>query len=404
MKRIFTLLVAMALMATSFAQVSVKTSNVKESPFNGKFIQKSAKSAEQGWISTADYLENYWGEGTIVAGSSNYLQNDSLGLVLFSDTYSHPWFYSVSQTFDFESNFWDLASLEGDFSLVNTSSFNVDSLAIFALYLRENNFPAGAVDTLIVGVMTDLIETETPVYSYTNYDNSCFYYFEFDPQTSLPVGAQIFKVPLDESFISEEAEDGEGYYLTEIDLPLNLTNVTGKAWNIAYTFKPGYTVGMNDTLPSHFHFTTWKSPDPSYTIDGNNPDICDNLSHGQYNCSFTNGNIDYYYPAFAFGSSAFHYPRMYVKVACSDCAYVGVEEMEKENITVYPNPATSNFTVKLNGDENAHIQLFNLVGQQVYSETAANTTTINVSNLKAGIYMLKVSQNGKIYTSKVIVK
>ena len=97
-------------------------------------------------------------------------------------------------------------------------------------------------------------------------------------------------------------------------------------------------------------------------------------------------------------------PDISFHVTCNSCSNVNVEEMEKENITVYPNPASNYLNVTLAGDEAATVQLFNLVGQQVYSETAVNSASINVANLKAGVYMLKVSQNGKVYTSKVVVK
>ena len=73
-------------------------------------------------------------------------------------------------------------------------------------------------------------------------------------------------------------------------------------------------------------------------------------------------------------------------------------------LTVYPNPATNHFTVNTGNDEKASIQLFNIVGQQVYSETFTGSTTVSVANLHSGVYMLKVNQNGKVNTTKVVVK
>ena len=109
-----------------------------------------------------------------------------------------------------------------------------------------------------------------------------------------------------------------------------------------------------------------------------------------------------YYPAPFW--STLHYPYIMPKLSCSDCAIIGVEEMEKENISVYPNPATNKFTVNLAGSEKANIEMFNLVGQKVYNCTATEKAEINVSSFRPGIYMLKVSQNGQVYTSKVVVK
>ena len=405
MKKIFTLVVAVVFAASSFAQVSLQNMNGKVKTNNFKGIEKSVKSSEEGWISMAAYLEGYWGEGSVENGSGNYLQIDSLGLAQFGDEYSHPWFFSVSQIYDFTSSFWTDASVEGELSLTETESFDIDSISISGFYFRGDRYPANTKDTLVVGVRTDLIESEVPVYSFSAYENTCFYYLPYDAANGVAEGAQIFKFPIDESYISEPADEEGSFYLSSFDFPLNLTNVTGKAWHISYTFKRGYDIAMNDTLDyySQAEFFTWKSPDPNYSISANNPEICANLSHGQFNNAFTNGVVDYYYPDFAY-SSPFHYPRMFVKVACNDCKYVAVEEMEKENLTVYPNPAHNYFKVELAGDSKANIQLFNLVGQQVYSETASNVATINTSNLKAGIYMLKVSQDGKVYTSKVVVK
>ena len=113
MKKIFTLVVAVVFAASSFAQVSLQNMNGKVKTNNFKGIEKSVKSSDEGWISMAAYLEGYWGEGSVENGSGNYLQIDSLGLAQFGDEYSHPWFFSVSQTYDFTSSFWTNASVDG---------------------------------------------------------------------------------------------------------------------------------------------------------------------------------------------------------------------------------------------------------------------------------------------------
>ena len=92
-------------------------------------------------------------------------------------------------------------------------------------------------------------------------------------------------------------------------------------------------------------------------------------------------------------------------VNCSNCAGISVNDLEAKNITVRPNPATNNFTVELDNDSQAQVQLFNLVGQVVYNaQTNNQTVNVNISNLNSGVYMLKVTQNGRIYTSKVLVQ
>jgi hypothetical protein len=60
--------------------------------------------------------------------------------------------------------------------------------------------------------------------------------------------------------------------------------------------------------------------------------------------------------------------------------------------------------VNLGNDEKANIQLFNIVGQLVYNENIVGTAQVNVANLHTGVYMLKVNQNGKVYTTKVVVR
>lgn len=104
-------------------------------------------------------------------------------------------------------------------------------------------------------------------------------------------------------------------------------------------------------------------------------------------------------------TSIYPYPYIGLTITCNDCDMLSVKDIEKKNITVRPNPATNQFTVDLDGEGTAQLQLFNLVGQLVYSDVTGNASaTVNVSNLNSGVYVLKITQNGKVYTSKVVVR
>ncbi len=70
--------------------------------------------------------------------------------------------------------------------------------------------------------------------------------------------------------------------------------------------------------------------------------------------------------------------------------------------TVYPNPVSDKINVSLSNDESAVAVLYNLVGQEVKrTEISAQVSTIDVADLAAGIYMLKVNQGNKSQTVKI---
>jgi len=94
-------------------------------------------------------------------------------------------------------------------------------------------------------------------------------------------------------------------------------------------------------------------------------------------------------------------------IACKRLTSIveNVLENTTDAFKVSPNPATNNFTLTLINAGVAQVELFNLVGQKVYGTTTAEQTlNVDVSNFSNGIYMLRVSQNEKIHTSKVIVR
>ncbi|MGZ4048968.1 MAG: FG-GAP-like repeat-containing protein [Bacteroidia bacterium] len=71
------------------------------------------------------------------------------------------------------------------------------------------------------------------------------------------------------------------------------------------------------------------------------------------------------------------------------------ENFIRFNFDLFPNPASNNFTVKINNSENKMylFELFNVMGQLIREEkTADNLLTIDAQSLKQGVYICKVSE------------
>ena len=188
-----------------------------------------------------------------------------------------------------------------------------------------------------------------------------------------------------------------------------MTNLTQKQIAVIVTFIPGCERTTSSVIGedlNRFSLLMYDDPRDGYTSSGSEELLNDyqvGLFHDGDNFVSSNAWYPIYQPnMFWVGNPK---PSIGLHVVCNDCAVVNVPEMEKNNMTVYPNPATNNFTVNLgDNDAKATIQLFNIVGQQVYSETITGSAQVNVANLHSGVYMLKVNQNGNVTTTKVVVK
>lgn len=86
------------------------------------------------------------------------------------------------------------------------------------------------------------------------------------------------------------------------------------------------------------------------------------------------------------------------------------EEELSRNFTVYPNPATSTLNIELvnNRQLNAKIRITDIQGKEcvknevVFGSTAA--ATLDVSNLKAGMYFIEIETEENKYTGKISVE
>ena len=76
------------------------------------------------------------------------------------------------------------------------------------------------------------------------------------------------------------------------------------------------------------------------------------------------------------------------------------------SISVKPNPTQDQLTIQfpasLSTADDIQVDFYNVVGVVVLSKKIQNSSTISIAGLENGVYILKVSQGGLIYTERVI--
>lgn len=80
-----------------------------------------------------------------------------------------------------------------------------------------------------------------------------------------------------------------------------------------------------------------------------------------------------------------------------------IDSEQINNIFIYPNPINDYFNIS--GIENANIEIYNILGSLVYTKNnLINNSTIDVNNLKSGVYIIKVIDKNNTFTSKIIIE
>jgi hypothetical protein len=96
------------------------------------------------------------------------------------------------------------------------------------------------------------------------------------------------------------------------------------------------------------------------------------------------------------------------KIKSGNAPYVNVDD---KKTTVFPNPVTDYFTIEtdLDSEDGALLEVLNVLGETVYSQKTSYAAQITVSgapiaNLKAGVYLLKITSGQAVVISKIIKK
>ncbi|RZJ74494.1 MAG: T9SS type A sorting domain-containing protein [Flavobacterium sp.] len=85
--------------------------------------------------------------------------------------------------------------------------------------------------------------------------------------------------------------------------------------------------------------------------------------------------------------------------------FLSVKTSDKPDFVVYPNPVQDKLTLITQQLANtASVEIYNAIGQSVYQAALPANKEIDFSIFSAGVYFVKISDNGKSVTKKVVRK
>ncbi|HEY9082742.1 MAG TPA: T9SS type A sorting domain-containing protein [Vicingaceae bacterium] len=89
--------------------------------------------------------------------------------------------------------------------------------------------------------------------------------------------------------------------------------------------------------------------------------------------------------------------------ACENVTVVGIDELSKTPVTIYPNPNNGVFNVV--SSEQVTITIYNMLGEMVLTNVLnGGNHTLSLNSHPKGVYFVNIQQNERVTTYKMIVK
>jgi len=87
----------------------------------------------------------------------------------------------------------------------------------------------------------------------------------------------------------------------------------------------------------------------------------------------------------------------------SSIELLGVNEIEKSNFKLYPNPVNEELNISFLKDTDGIMTIYNILGEEVLTKNVSGVSNqINVSNLQSGIYLVNITSENSSVTKKVV--
>ncbi len=173
-------------------------------------------------------------------------------------------------------------------------------------------------------------------------------------------------------------------------------------------------VNLNFTLPPGKNYSIRTSANPNLYRNNANVTFPYNMTD-TLSITGTNQGAQYYYFFYDWevelGGATCTSPQTPVTAYVEDCTGIDDNWDLSNNISVYPNPSSGNFTLDIimPGSGDALVKVTDLVGREIYSRQLLNlsgkhTSAISLENVSRGIYMLDVKIGKKNYIRKLVVQ
>jgi hypothetical protein len=171
-------------------------------------------------------------------------------------------------------------------------------------------------------------------------------------------------------------------------------NVTFSWKDTFYNNFSTFASGSNTNKDSFFknpNFVSANITNPNFHILANSP--CINSGNPSYITSANELDID-------------NQPRANGRIDCGadEFSTLGTNDFNRQDVKIFPNPIENSLKIQTNSDAAFNIEIFNQLGQLVTKTFGLENENFDVSELKTGIYILRIYNENFRYTDQIIKK
>ena len=89
----------------------------------------------------------------------------------------------------------------------------------------------------------------------------------------------------------------------------------------------------------------------------------------------------------------------------TNCSTTGVEQLtdSNEQVNIYPNPASTSLTLTLSKGDGTLMQVYDVNGKLVLSQTISGKTSIDASTLNEGVYNISLQSNEGVINKRLVI-
>lgn len=95
---------------------------------------------------------------------------------------------------------------------------------------------------------------------------------------------------------------------------------------------------------------------------------------------------------------------LFIDTTAPDALVLSTKSFESiSGLSIYPNPAKTVLNITSNSFATKTVEIYNVLGTKVLADTVTNNT-VNVASLANGVYVIKVTEEGKTATRKLVIE